>query len=356
MQDFEINKKKFFNFLNKIDENETIEIIAHGNCNDGLISALFMSEILKKRFPGVKIKRSFFSYTSGLFDKITEDYELNGINKVFVLDFNADADFLEEFQRFINKFDVLFVDHHPLNSNLIVDDKVIKTPSVDCTSLFLYKVGEESLKEPEFVELACIASISEFSYKSEENLKFIQDHCNFDPKDYQDSEIFKKVLKIGSLVTYYSSREENAYQIILEKNQKEIERIDKEVSDEFNRCLVDFEQNSERHFNNHLYFYFFKSKFPIGSSLGTSLSVKHKGSTLIVLSDKDKDFFKVSARNNGVPLKYSMNEMLKSGIEGLSNSSAGGHAPASGASFLKKDLDTFKKQILEFVSSKIGNI
>jgi hypothetical protein len=91
MQDFEIHKKKFFNFLDKIDGNETIGVIAHANCTDGLISALFTSKILEKRFPNIKIKRSFFGYNAGLFDKITKDYELNGISKVFVVDFNADA-------------------------------------------------------------------------------------------------------------------------------------------------------------------------------------------------------------------------------------------------------------------------
>jgi hypothetical protein len=276
MQDFEIHKKKFFNFLDKIDGNETIGVIAHANCTDGLISALFTSKILEKRFPNIKIKRSFFGYNAGLFDKITKDYELNGISKVFVVDFNADADFFDEFQRFTSKFDVLFIDHHPLNTNLIVDDNVIKTLGVDCTSLFLYNVGKEFLKEIEFVELACIASISEFSYNSEENLKFIQANCDFDPKDYKNSDIFNKVLKIGSLITYYSNNEDKAYEIILKNNQNEIDRARKEVGAEFDRCLIDFEENSEKHFNNHLYFYFFKSKFPIGSSIGTSFQLNIK--------------------------------------------------------------------------------
>jgi len=38
---------------------------------------------------------------------------------------------------------------------------------------------------------------------------------------------------------------------------------------------------------------------------------------------------------------------LKKGIQGLENAVAGGHAKASGASFMKKDLDTFKKNILK---------
>ena len=122
------------------------------------------------------------------------------------------------------------------------------------------------------------------------------------------------------------------------------------------RLVKDFEENSEKHFNNHLYFYFFKSRFSLGSNLSTTLSIKHKGATIIVFSEtEDPNVIKGSARNNGIPLKYPMNDMLKAGIKGLEKTMAGGHAPASGASFMKKDLDTFKKQVIEFVKSKISN-
>ena len=49
-----------------------------------------------------------------------------------------------------------------------------------------------------------------------------------------------------------------------------------------------------------------------------------------------------------------MNELCNAGIIGLESSMAGGHAPASGASFMKKDLEQFKKNIIEFVGNKLN--
>ena len=54
---------------------------------------------------------------------------------------------------------------------------------------------------------------------------------------------------------------------------------------------------------------------------------------------------KISARNQSG--KIDLDKFLKKGIQGLENAVAGGHAKASGASFMKKDLDTFKKNILK---------
>jgi len=38
---------------------------------------------------------------------------------------------------------------------------------------------------------------------------------------------------------------------------------------------------------------------------------------------------------------------MKKGIEGLENSTGGGHAKAAGAKIMKKDLEKFKRNILK---------
>ena len=120
------------------------------------------------------------------------------------------------------------------------------------------------------------------------------------------------------------------------------------------RCLKDFEKNAESHFDKHLYFYFFKSRFSLGSKMSTILSVRHKGSTIIVFSEVEgTDMIKAGIRNNGEPLKYTMTDLVRAGITGLENAMGGGHAPASGGSFLRKDLDKFKEQVKIFVKEKI---
>lgn len=356
MQDFEKHKAKFDAFLDKINPNEKIGILAHSNCPDGMISTVFLVEILKRKFPSMpKPYIGFISYSKGILDKYESIFNREEIKKVFILDAGLDIDLLEELERFMSKFEVLLNDHHPVNPKLNINENIIKTIGNDCTSLVMYEFGKSLLVEKEWIELACIAAISEFSYKSEENLRFIQKHYAFESENVERFDIFKKVLRMNSLVVYYSKDSMKAYELILNRDENKIDQINKEVSDEFDRLVKDFEINAEKHFNNHLYFYFFKSRFTLGSALGTSLSVKHRGSTMVIFSEiESTNLIKVSTRNNGVPLRYPMNEMIKAGISGLEGALGAGHPPASGGSFMRKDLETFKKNIIGFVKNKLS--
>ncbi|MEK6792689.1 MAG: DHH family phosphoesterase [Nanoarchaeota archaeon] len=355
MQDFERHNKNFFSFVDKIGPNEKVGILTHSNCVDGMISAVFLIEILKRKLPNMPAPHvGFIPYKLGILDEYEEIFNLDGIKKVFILDANVDMNQLEETERFFDKFDVMFIDHHPLNPKLRVTEKMIKTHSDDCTSLVLYKLGEKLLEEKEWVELACIAAISEFSFNNDENLKFIQKHYSFDREDYQEEEIFYKVLKLNSLITYYIKDSRKAYEIILNKDYDEIDRVNKEISQEFDRCMKDFEENAERYFNNLLYFYFFKSKFSIGSRLSTTVSVKHKESTIIMLSDiEGTNLIKVSGRSNSKELNYDLGDMIRAGINGLDKAIGGGHPRAVGGSFLKKDIDKFKQNIIGYVENRL---
>lgn len=356
MQDFEKHKLNFFSFLSRVDENDKkVGIISHANCTDGMASVIFMIQILKKKFPWIDADINFITYTKGKLDELSIDFYDKGIRKVFVLDLNVDASLFDEFEKFKSKFDVLFVDHHPLNPDLRIDEKVIKTHKDDCTSLVLFRFGEDVINYDKWNWLACVTAVSEFSYKDEDNLKFIQKHYDFNAENASGSKIFDLVNKINSLITYYSKDSLKAYEVLLKGDFNEIEKINKEVSEELDRCLKDFEENAEKYFDGYLCFYLFKPRFSFGSTLSTIMSVRHKGSTIIVISEVDEDNkFKVSARNNGV-LRYSMNDMLKSGILGLEGALAGGHAVASGGSFLRRDLDKFKKNIIDFVRDRVNN-
>jgi len=355
MQDFEKHKHNFFSFLDKICDGENIGIIAHANCVDGMSSVVFMVEILKKKYPSIKTNVVFLAYKIGGLDNLQGVYNREKIKKVFVLDLNVDIDLLDEFENFRKNFDVFFIDHHPLSPKLIMNEKVIKTHAHDCTALSIFRFGEELIDYSVWSWLACVAAISEFSYKGEENLKFIQKYYpDFDPKNVENSKIFQEVSKLNSLVVYYSKESLKAYELILNNDSSKIDLINEEVSAEIDRCLKDFEDNAKDYFNRHLFLYFFKSKFSLGSKLSTIASIKYRGSTIGIFSEiEGSDMMKFSGRNNGEHLKYSINDMVKAGIAGLSSAIGGGHAPASGASFLKKDLEIFKKQIIEFVDSKL---
>lgn len=356
MQDFDKHKANFDSFLNKIDENEKVAILAHANCLDGVSSAILMNEILRKKYPNLpKPEIHFIYYVQGSLDKLHDSFKEKGIRKVFLVDLGVDASLYEEFERLRQKFDILLIDHHPMNPNLKIDEHIIKTHSHDCTSLVLFRFGEGIIDYNEWKETACVAAVSEFSWKSEENMKLIKSYYpEYDQKD-QDSYLLSLVKKMNHVINYYSKETYKAYELILSKDSTEIDKISKEVSDELSRLIDDFEKNAEKHFNDKLCFYFFKSKFSLGSNIGTVLSLIHEGSTIIVLSDiEGTNMIKVSGRNNGNPLIYPINEMMRAGVKDLDNSLAGGHNPAAGGSFMKKDLEKFKENIIAYVRSKLN--
>ncbi|MEK6894104.1 MAG: DHHA1 domain-containing protein [Nanoarchaeota archaeon] len=354
MQDFEKHKKKFDDFLNKINGDEKIAIVGHANCLDGASSAVLMHEILRRKYPKLpQIEVHFASYAFGSIDNLSKIFRKNAVRKVFLVDLGVDQSLLEELERMRSEFDILLVDHHPLNPNLRIDEHIIKTHSHDCTSLVLYKLGEDIINFKDWTWLGCVAAVSEFSWHSEDNLKFIQKHNpGYNPED-RESELLHLVKKMNNMINYYSKDTNKAYELILKKDFDKINEASKEISAELDDKLEDFEKNAESHFNKNLYFYPLKSKFSIGSNISTILSLKHPGSTIIVYVEDDNKI-KVNARNNGQPLPYSMNELCNAGIVGLESSMAGGHAPASGGSFMKKDIETFKKNVIEFVKNKLS--
>lgn len=356
MQDFEKHKKKFDNFLNKISPNEPIGIISHANCVDGLASAVLIGELIKKKYPSIKTDINFSSYSKGDLDKLGEKFKKEGIEKLFLVDLGVDASLFDEFEKMRADFDILMIDHHPANPNLQIGEDIIKNIHEDCSSLVIYQFGEGIIDEKEWSWLACAAGISEFSWKDKDNLKFIQKYYPDYQPGNEDYHMIKLINKLGSLVVYYSNDSLKAYQVILKKDFEKIDEIHKEVSAEMENKLRDFEKNAETHLNKEIYFYFFKSKFSLGSKMGTILSLRHRGSTIIIFAGiEGANMVKSSSRNNGEPLKYSMNELCNAAIKGLDNALAGGHAPASGASFMKKDLETFKKNVIEFVRNKLKN-
>ncbi len=355
MQDFQEHKRKFDKFLNGIKGDEKIAIVGHANCLDGASSAVLMHEILKRKYPKLpEIEVYFASYAFGSIDSLSNVFRRNDIKKVFIVDLGVDQSLLDELERMKAEFDILLIDHHPLNPNLEIDDHIIKTHSYDCTSLVLYRFGEELIDFKDWTWLGCVAAVSEFSWHSNENLDFIQKHnLGYSPQD-QKSELLGLVKRMNNMINYYSKDTFKAYQLILRKDLDRINEIAQEVSLELEFKLKDFEKNAESHFDKQLYFYNLKSKFSLGSNISTALSLKHQGSTIIVFVEEEGKI-KVNARNNGQPTPYSMNELCNAGIFGLENAMAGGHKPASGASFLAKDLETFKKNVIEFVKSKLNN-
>ena len=101
MQDFEKHKSNFFSFINRIQPQEKIAIIAHANCIDGMTSVVFLIEIVKKKYPSLPDPSIYFlPYKAGTLDNLEAPLKKNGITKVCILDLNADWNIPIEFEKF----------------------------------------------------------------------------------------------------------------------------------------------------------------------------------------------------------------------------------------------------------------
>ncbi len=355
MNTFDNQKDNFFSFLKNIDETDKIGIIAHGTCNDGLISSIFLNEILKDKFPKMfKPFLVFSDYDLDIFEKISKEFKINKINKVFVLDMSINSEIVESFEQFCKEFDVCYIDHHPSDFEIKFLKNIIKTESADCTSLNLYKLGQPFLNKPYFNELLCAALVSEFSYNKFNNMKILQEfHPEITLENINYSEPFKLSNVLGSVVIYYKNNSFKSYELVLNKKISEIDEIHKIISREVEKNIKNFDKLNSN-LDECVLFYETSSIFSLDSIISTILSVRNDSKIIVVysISNSNPELINVSARCQIKSLLYSMSDLLKAGIYGFNSSTAGGHFRASGCSFLKKDLEIFKKQVISYVKSR----
>jgi oligoribonuclease NrnB/cAMP/cGMP phosphodiesterase (DHH superfamily) len=331
-------QEDFINFLNSISQKDKIGIISHTDL-DGIASAILMQEIIKSK--KLKIKSlNFTDYGKGMFEKIKIP---ENITKIFILDINVSSDY-EGFKKLKEKFDVFLIDHHP--SNIEKQNNIIKLQTEDCVTFAIYKLAEENFNLNKWKELVCATMISEFSYKNKSNFQFIK-------KIYPEISIEKlynskpgETAKIISSALTYFKKPKKVFALLIADKIRKLDKSYEILEKEILSCVDKFKKGAEFFSQKNLYFFYYTPQFDIGSTVTTILSKGEENKTFIFVSDVEDSpgFLKVSSRNQSG--KEDMNILMKKGISGLENASGGGHVPAAGARFMKKDLRNFKENIL----------
>jgi len=337
------NKKIFLDFLGSISKKDNVAILTHNDL-DGIASAVFLEEILKAK--GIDIKLiDFLSYKKRMFDEIIEKLEEKKINKIFITDIGVDISDIDGFENLRRKFDVFLIDHHPINHEYKDIKNIIKTEGGDCVAFVVYELGENLFDRKKWEWLVCSAIISDMAYKKREILEFVESiYPEINGQNIEDSEIGELSKTISSALVYYKNNLKKVYDLIKRKNLKDLDKCRKIIDSEIDKYIKKFEKEAEFYPEKDLYFFIFDSKFDIKSIITTIISVKKPNSTFVILYDTGKGEFRISARNQNK--QVDMNELMKKGIKGLENATGGGHVPAAGANFMKKDLEIFKRNIL----------
>jgi len=338
------SKEEFWKFVDSINEDDKVGIITHTDL-DGIASAIFLEEILK--FKGITVNSVFFTgYKLGMFNKILTDVNEKQITKLFLTDIYADGTDPEGFKELKSTADLFVIDHHPVINEEVKN--TIKTKGADCSAYAIYDLGKEIIDNEKWKMLLYATMISEMSYKSSENMEYLKKNY---PNLTEDNAIdsppgeISKIIN-GALIYFVSLKKKlkEVYDLVKKQDFEKLKEYNDEVQKEIEFYLEKIKKEAEHYPEKDLYFYYFNPKFNVTSVVGTLFSNEHKDSSLIVVSDIDDKMMKVSARNQNK--RQDMGALLKKGIQGLNDAVAGGHVPAAGGSFLKKDLNKFKENIL----------
>lgn len=269
-----------------------------------------------------------------------------GFNKIIFTDlFIKDS----EFVRALNGFEkILIIDHHrssDLNSKKIVFVKGEDGYSAGYLCYYLFSKIKNLEHLDWIVALSCIS-----------------DYCHIKPKNwlekifkkYNDELVYKKnyVRKSGRIwdlqyklslaLIYFEGNLKKVFSSIGKGfgSIGNLEKCAQIIQEEINKTLRKFDKEKEKFDEGYLFI--FQPKFSIGSLISTITSNTEPSKVFIIVCP-GKDFYFVSVRRQDK--KLDCVKFLQKLLNGLEHADGGGHIPAAGGRFLKKDLPKFKKRL-----------
>lgn len=338
------SREEFLNFLDSITSEDKVGIVSHIDV-DGLSSAVFLEEILEVK--GIEMNHiSFEDIRRDMVKEISVKLKDKGITKVFFLDLGIDSIDFEGYKELRDEMDVFLIDHHPMNEEIEDWNNVIKTGSQDCSGMTCFFLGEGIIDFEEWNWLCCAAIFSDFSYKEEKNLRYIQ--SIYSGVTYDNISSMTPGLngrKINSALIYYENDKKYVYDLVKNRDLEKIEEAHQVLEEEVEKLISEFSSRAEHYPEKGLHFYLIDSKFNVTSTV-CSLVSKMKPEDYFVFGRRKNDgSIKFSARNQSGD--YDMGALMKRCVEGLENASGGGHKPAAAARIEEKDLGEFKRRLLE---------
>jgi single-stranded DNA-specific DHH superfamily exonuclease len=338
------SKKRFLDFVSALDEKDKIALVSHTDL-DGIASAKVANKVI-----GADELR-FVGYGELNMD-LVEDLRRGGFNKVIFTDlFIEGREFIDSLESFS---EILILDHHRTKEDVNSEKTVfIKSEDGYCAAYLCYKLFseiEDIEKIDWLVACACISdfcNIKNMDWMKEVFSKYGSDFDDFSQIGFRLDNINKtKFHEIQWALTlalvYFDKDYRNVFDGIGESfgDIGGLRDHASEVQDEINRVVEKFE-NERQEFNGG-YFFSFNPKFRIASITSNVLSQKYPEKTLI-LAREDRDYYNFSARRQDG--RADMNVFTRKLVEGLDNANAGGHVPAAGGRFQKKDIEEFKKRL-----------
>lgn len=359
------NLEPAVDFLEESSKDDKIAIIHHWDM-DGTSSAVIVSKILEevRDRPADEV----FIPSERAYHLGDDDREiLEGMDKLIVLDFNLEADELEELNE---ELDVLVVDHHNF-------DRVPEVPFVNprtedgeayvpCSKICL-DISEEFGLSDDLDWIAGLGVIQDFgvdscpelfeqldekygTYLPEElSQQQLAKNCEYgryssvlNIKPYRDSAHFAK-LAYEALMN-----SEDLQELEAQEAYRQVYEVYLEMQDEFNRMMEDYEEDREIDREKCVIFFDIDSDFNITSSIATNMSTKTPDWIHLVIQKDDEVNISARCQSGRVDLGTLLqNALPEEAVE--KGAEAGGHKKAAGASMDIEFYDEFKDNFLNLL-------
>ncbi len=334
----------FLSFLDSVSREDKVGIVSHIDV-DGISSAVFLEEIFKNR--GIEVDYvSFEDIRPHMVSEISEKLKEKEITKVVFADIGIDSIDYEGFVALRNEMDVFLIDHHPINEAVLDFDNIIKTDSQDCAAMTCYFLGEGMIEKDAWDWLCCAAIFSDYSYKEKKNLEYIK--SVYPGVDYENISSMTPGIngrKINSALIYYENDRRYVYELVKSRDLDKIDEVAGILEEEIDRVILAFGKGAEHYEDKGLHFYLIDSKFNITSTVCSLVSKMNPADYFVFGQRKMDGTIKFSARHQAG--EKDMGKLMKICTEGLEGASGGGHKPAAAARILEKDLDEFKRRLIE---------
>ncbi len=324
-------------FLDSIISEDKVAIIHHDD-GDGFCAGILYYDWCKNK--GAITEEFVYSINKSKLKK----FDLERFNKIIVCDLAPDF-MAEEFELVKDK-QVLYSDHHPRDTPIPKEILELVTTDKGCIPSSR-TAGELTGLKP---WLALIGTVTDSGQLYSENQDFIDEHL--EKLNMTLDEFHQNITSVvTNFLVYFDKNFDKAFEILQQINSiEEISKLKKysePVEDEVQKFVEQYEDKKER--LGYVDFYYFAPHFPVKAPVCGIISYRDRNQIYIFATPKsDGRHIGLSARNTSQ--KINMAELLRAGVTGLEDGSAGGHPAAAGGMILAKDIEKFKENIRKFVS------
>ena len=352
-------------FIESIDEDENVKILHHWDM-DGVASAAIISSVVED-LRGRPVDDVSIPLERAYHLSQEEKERLHDFDRLIVLDFNLEAEELEELSEFI---DVLVVDHHDFDRVPDVDfvnpREEDEEAYIPCSRITLDIAAEFGL-EDDLRWIAGMGVIQDFGVDSCPEMfeKLEEDYEHYLPDDLTQEELAKnceygRYSSVLNIKPYRDSRHyaKLAYQALMnskdlmaleaQEEYRKVYEVYVEMQDEFTRLVENYEDDREIDRDNMVIFFEIDSEFNITSSISTNMSTKTPEWVHIVVQRDEEANVSARCQSGRVDLGKTLREALpEEAVE--EGAEAGGHRKAAGASMPDEYYPEFKENLKQLL-------